>query len=88
MKVRDSGRHTEEENLVEDTIGSIDLHLLDRCLQVGPPINALINEAKVVVELYVSSPLPRRWMTHDLMGRKELWPGSILDKETLYRLYR
>ena len=50
----DSGRHTQEENFVEDSIRSIHLHLLDRCLQVGPPINTLINQTKVVVELYVS----------------------------------
>jgi hypothetical protein len=50
----ESGRHTQEEDLVEDSIRSIHLQLLDRCFQVRPPINTLINEAKVVVELYVS----------------------------------
>jgi hypothetical protein len=60
MKRGDNGRHTQEEDLVEDTIRSIHLHLLDRRLQVGPPIDALIDQTKVVVELYVSSPLSRR----------------------------
>jgi hypothetical protein len=84
----DSVRHTQEENFVEDTIRGVHLHLLDRRLQICPPINTLINQSKVVVELYVSSPLTRRYMTYDLMSCEKLWPGSILHKETLYRLHR
>lgn len=49
-----SGGHTEEEDLVSHTLGCIDLQLLDGSLQVGPPIDTLVNETKVVVELPVS----------------------------------
>ena len=63
-----SGGHTEEEDLVSDTLGCIDLQLLDGSLQVGPPIDTLINETKVVVELYVSQ-IPREWINVQSRGR-------------------
>ena len=46
-----SGGLTEEEDLVSHTLGCIELQLLDRSFQVGPPIDTLVNETKVVVEL-------------------------------------
>jgi len=57
MMKEDHGRHTQEENLIGDALRGADLQLFDRCLQVGPPIDTLVDEAKVIVELVSAMPL-------------------------------
>jgi hypothetical protein len=81
-------RRTQEEDLVFDAHRGIDLHLLDRCLEVGPPINGLVDQTKVVVKLDISLALVWIAMTHYLVKGKELGPRTILNKEALDWLYR
>lgn len=49
---------TQEEDLVDDTLLGIHVQLLDRGLEIGPSVGALVGKSKVVVKLPPSAYTP------------------------------